>query len=230
MNRLLTLPKFSALTEVSHDSALRRFWLIISLFFAALYSCLGLLQAFRGEYIVQDDVRQHVFWMWRFVDPDLLVNDLITDYFESVAPAGYHALNRVMAALGIHPLLFCKILPPILGFILTIYGFLLCLEIMPIPAIAFVSTVIFNQSLWMEGDLGSGTPRAFIFPLLLPFLYYLLCWNEKHWKRTAIACSGIIILEGLFYQPMVLISLAILGWRLLQWDKFAIRFSNQKAV
>ena len=107
---LFVFPKFSTLTKPDDNPALQRFWLLCSLAFVVLYSYLGLRQAFASEYIVQDDVRQHVFWMWRFVDPELLPNDLITDYFQSVVPAGYTALYKVMAMLGIHPILFSKIL------------------------------------------------------------------------------------------------------------------------
>ncbi|MBD0311321.1 MAG: hypothetical protein ICV80_25530, partial [Microcoleus sp. T1-bin1] len=41
------------------------FWLALSLTFATVYGFLGLKQAFSAEYMVQDDARQHVFWMMR---------------------------------------------------------------------------------------------------------------------------------------------------------------------
>ena len=201
MTKIIALPKFSRLTTVDNNPAIRRFWLICSVAFALLYSYLGLRQAFSSEYIVQDDVRQHVFWMWRFLDPDLLPDDLITNYFQSVAPAGYTLTYKLATSLGFSPLTFSKILPLILDVILTIYGFWTCLEIIPIPVAGFVSMVIFNQSLWMDGDLASATPRAFIFPLFFAFIFYLLKWHENNWKNGAITCSLIIILEGLFYQP-----------------------------
>jgi hypothetical protein len=49
------------------------FWFTLSLTFAALYSILALQQVFSSEYVVQDDARQHVFWMRRFLDPALSV-------------------------------------------------------------------------------------------------------------------------------------------------------------
>ncbi|MGJ3254530.1 MAG: hypothetical protein ACFE0J_25860, partial [Elainellaceae cyanobacterium] len=64
------------------------FWFCLSLTFAAIYSLLALQQAFSADYVVQDDARQHVFWMQRFLNPDLFPDDLIADYFQSVAPAG----------------------------------------------------------------------------------------------------------------------------------------------
>jgi len=53
--------------------------------------------------MVQDDARQHVFWMQRFLDPALFPRDLIADYFQSVAPAGYTAIYQMMAGVGINP-------------------------------------------------------------------------------------------------------------------------------
>ncbi|NEQ85703.1 MAG: hypothetical protein F6K26_38040, partial [Moorea sp. SIO2I5] len=65
------------------------FWFSLSLTFTLVYSLLALREAFSGEYIVQDDARQHIFWMMRFLDPELFPKDLIADYFQTVAPAGY---------------------------------------------------------------------------------------------------------------------------------------------
>ena len=52
---------------------------------------------------MQDDARQHVFWMQRFIDSELFPHDLIADYFQSVAPTGYTTLYRIAAALGSIP-------------------------------------------------------------------------------------------------------------------------------
>lgn len=197
------------------------FWLSLSLAFSVLYSSLALHQAFKGDYVVQDDVRQHVFWMWRFVDPDLLPNDLIADYFQSVAPTGYTVVYKLAATVGIHPLVFSKILPMGLGIIGTFYCFYLFLQVLPVPMAAFFSTVLLNQSLWMGVDLGSGTPRAFIYPLLLAFLYYLT-------RRSIPWCPILIVLQSLFYPPLVLLSAGFLVVRLVQWNSGTVRFTTIK--
>lgn len=49
--------------------------------------------------------------MQRFLEPDLFPQDIIADYFQSVTPYGYTNLYRLIATLGIEPLLFNKILP-----------------------------------------------------------------------------------------------------------------------
>lgn len=151
-----------------------RFWFVLSLTFAVLFGILGLQQGFRADYVVQDDARQHVFWMQRFLDPSLFPNDWISDYFQSIAPTGYHLFYRIPALLGINPLLFNKFLPMALGLITTAYAFGICLELLPVPLAGFIGSLVLNQNLWVQDDLVSGTARSFLYPCFLAFLYYLL--------------------------------------------------------
>lgn len=182
-------------------------WFGLSLTFALYYGILSLQQAFRSEYVVQDDAREYVFWMQRFVEPDLLPNDLMADYFQSVTPVGYAALYKLAANFGINPLNLSKILPPLLGLVTNACCFRLSLRLFPIPAAAFAATLLLNQSLWFSSDLSSAVPRSFIYPLLLLFLDYLL---QKSWFILRI----ITLLEALFYPPLILISSAIMCIRL----------------
>jgi hypothetical protein len=178
------------------------FWFTLSLTISAVYGFLAWEKAFSSEYVIQDDARQHIFWMQRFLAPELFPHDLIADYFQSVAPAGYTALYKIMAYAGISPILLHKILPMFLGLISTVYGFYLCLEIFPVPLAGFLSTLLLNQSLWMQDGLISATPKAFIYPLFLPLLYYLV---RQHLLGTSIS----LLLLGLFYPQGVLIAAVI---------------------
>ncbi|NJL84335.1 MAG: hypothetical protein HC890_17960 [Chloroflexaceae bacterium] len=139
-------------------------WLALTFVFTGIYGFIGVREAFVSEYFIHDDVRSHVFWMRRFLDPELFPGDIIADYLQSVAPYGYSALYRGMASLGIDPVGFNKILPIFLAFMTTWFCFRLCLRLFPVPAAAFVATVFLNQTLWVTHDLSSGTPRAFIYP------------------------------------------------------------------
>ena len=193
INRLLTIePKKITKTRII-------FWLSLSLTFALFYGLMLLQKIFSLEYIIQDDARQHVFWMQRFVDSQLFPNDLIADYFQSVAPLGYSYLYKIINYFGIHPFVFNKISPVILSLVITIYCFLLTFKIVPIPWTAFLATVILNQSLWMKDDITSGTPRAFVYPLLLAFFYYFV-------QNQLVPCLIILILQVLFYPQATLIS------------------------
>ncbi|HEY9876639.1 MAG TPA: hypothetical protein V6D12_24660, partial [Candidatus Obscuribacterales bacterium] len=215
LHRLLTAP----IAKISRSQTI--FWFSLSLTFATIYGILGLREAFSSEYVVQDDARQHVFWMQRFLDPELFPKDLIADYFQSVAPAGYTAIYQSMASLGINPLVLNKLLPTMLGLITTGYGFGVCLELLPVPAAGFIAMLLLNQSLWMKDDLISATPRAFVYPLFLAFLYYLL-------RRYILAVCVAIALLGLFYPQFVLITAIVLILQLLDWDTGVPKLSQNR--
>jgi hypothetical protein len=187
------------------------FWLTLSITFSAMYALMVLQKAFKGEYVIQDDARQHIFWMERFIDAELFPNDLIADYFQSVAPVGYTTFYKIFAAFGIHPLLLSKIIPPILGILTTIYCFGVTMEILPVPFAGFMASVILNQSIWMKFDVVSATPRAFIYPFFIIFIYYVL---RRQLMGTCIA----IALLGLFYPQLILICCPVLVFRLIRWQ------------
>ncbi|NBD18335.1 MAG: hypothetical protein GVY04_20035 [Cyanobacteria bacterium] len=196
----------------------RLFWLTLSFTFAILYSFLALQEAFSSEYVIQDDARQHVFWTLRFLDSNLFPNDLIADYFQSVAPLGYSFLYELIAQLGISPIVFSKLLPLGLDLILTGYCWGITLEIFPVPLAGFLSTLLFNQYLWLRDDLVSGTPVAFIYPLFTAFVCYLL-------RQKLIPCLVSIILLGLFYPQGVLIAAGILVLDLITWKQGKLSFA-----
>jgi len=187
------------------------FWFCLSLTVAALYALLVLQDAFRTPYTVQDDARQHVFWMRRFLDPTLFPNDLIADYFESVAPWGYTQLYRLLAISGLDPLVANKLLPPLLGLTATAYGFGVTLQLFPVPFAGFLAAVMLNQVFWSHDDITSATPRAFMVPLFLAFLYYLL-------RRNLWGVVAAIALEGLFYPQYVFVFAGILLLQLVSWE------------
>ena len=81
-----------------------KFWLSLSLIFSVFYSILGLFIAFSSKYVIQDDAREYVFWMQRFIDPTILPHDLIAEYFTSITPLGYQArMMPELAVGGRHP-------------------------------------------------------------------------------------------------------------------------------
>ncbi|MDJ0619810.1 MAG: hypothetical protein QNJ63_24220 [Calothrix sp. MO_192.B10] len=197
------------------------FWFSFSITFAVIYAILGLQQAFSSEYVVQDDARQHVFWMARFLDANLFPNDLIADYFQSVAPVGYSSIYHWFATLGVNPLVLSKLLPLVLGIITTGYCFGVCMQIFPVPITGFMATVMLNQNLWMRNDLVSATARAFTYPLMLAFLYYLL-------RRSLLPCLVSIGLLGVFYPQCVFICAGILIIRIWDWQTGSFRFSQER--
>jgi hypothetical protein len=194
------------------------FWFSLSLLLATVCNVLILQRAFGGEYVVQDDVRQHVFWMLRFIDPALFPNDLIADYFQSLAPWGYRQLYQGFAAIGLNPLTLSKLLPVVLSLATAGYAFGVAMQLLPVPFAGFVASALTSQVLWTHDDVVSATPRAFLPPLFLAFLYYLLRQDIKpFWRRSLLPCLIIIALEGLFYPQYVLVFSGIAALQVITW-------------
>jgi hypothetical protein len=197
-----------------------RFWFGLSLLFAFIFGLDTINLAFSHQYTVQDDARQHIFWMQKFIDSELFKNDLIADYFQSVAPLGFTYLYKIFATFGISPLVFNKILPLFLGLVTTGYCFLICLEIISVPWAGFLSTIFLNQNLWLMDSLSSGTPRAFVYPIFLAFVYYLS-------KRSLLPCLLTIVLQAEFYPQLIFISVIMLLLQLITWHKQQLRFISK---
>jgi len=180
--------------------------LAISSIFAIALGLFVVRDALSDPLIVQDDVRQHVFWMVRFDNPDLLPNDPIADYFQSVAPGGYTLLYRLVDWLGIAPIDFNRFLPVLISLATTIVVYGVTIELFPVPLAGFLATAILNMTLWMKDDLVSGTPRAFVYLVLALFLYGIVrrCW----WQA-----AGAIVLTVLFYPQYAIVegTIAFIG-------------------
>ncbi|MEB3278836.1 MAG: hypothetical protein VKK42_07910 [Lyngbya sp.] len=200
------------------------FWLSLSLTFSVIYSILVLQQAFDGEYVVQDDARQHIFWMRRFLDPELFPNDLIANFFASVEPFGLIAIYRFFISFGFDPMVINKCLPLVLGIIMTGYVFGIGFEIFPVPMAAFIASLLFNQSIWMKDIFVAAIASSFSYPLFFGFLYYFL-------KKSVIPCLIFLILEGLFYPQTVLVSAGIIFINFIQIkDKKITLISDKKLL
>ncbi len=197
-------------------------YLAISLLITLYYGIYFYYFVFTQEYIVQDDVRQHIVWLQRFIEPELFTQDIISEYFYKLAPLGFKSLYVTAAKIGIEPLFLAKLLPPILALITTIYIYLFTIEILPIPIAGCLSCLFINQLMWLNDDLVSATHRAFIYPLFAAFLYYLS-------RNSIIPCLIIMLLQGLFYPHILLIEMAILSLRLLIINKpFLVKLTQKK--
>ncbi|MEH2278260.1 MAG: hypothetical protein V7K40_26620 [Nostoc sp.] len=197
------------------------FWYSLSLIFAVGYIFMGLRQAFTSKYIVSDDAREYISWMYRYFNPDLFPGDLIADYFQSVTPIGYGILYKIIAALDIDLTFFSKIFPIVLGLITTSYCFVVCMQILPVPMVGFIASLLLNQSLCLHDDLFSATPRDFIYPLFLAFLYYSI-------RSFGFGILVVLALQCLIYPLIGFVDLLILGLRLFRWQNGQITISHNR--
>ena len=186
-------------------------WLALGLLAAAIPGAKALTQAFSGPYVVQDDARQFVVWMARFEDPALFRGDLIADYFNTVTPYGFTALYWGAAQLGLDPMVFNKLLGPVLGLLTAIFVFRLAVRLVPAPVAGFLAVALLSIDVWLNASLASGTPRAFVYPLFLAFLLAVV-------RRSVAGTVVAIALQGLFYPQITLVSAGVLVFRLLRWQ------------
>jgi hypothetical protein len=200
------------LTNEIPTAAEARCWFIFALIYAAVCAALALRQAFAADYVLADDVREHIFWMFRFLDPKLFPQDPIADYFQAIAPLGFAALYHLLARFGIDPLLASKLIPPVLGLLSTGYLFALVLRVTRSPAASAVSAILLCQCLWLSTDLCSATPRAFFYPLFVAFVYH-----QARGERLGVFLT--IVLQALFFPPAALLSLGVLVLDLIHWKK-----------
>jgi hypothetical protein len=190
------------------QSAQSRLWLLAALLLTALFSARTMWPALSPTNL-QDDVLRHVFWMERFRDPSLFRNDLIADYYASVAPPGFVALYWTLSPL-VDPLLLSKLLPTLLGLVLAVGLFKFVEALQPSPAAAFLATTLSSWYAWQYNDLPSATPRAFLLPLLA-----LLLWALATARRRLVV--GLAALLALFYPVGGALALALLATGLFSW-------------
>ncbi len=197
-----------------------RAWFALALLFAVLSGLLALGEAFSSPYVVQDDQRQHVFWMARYVDPGAFPGDPAADYFQSVAPAGYRAIYRTAAAFGVHPYAFAKALPLFLSLATAAFAFGVAYGVASSGMVAFLGSWALIQNLWLMDDLASATPRAFLYPL---FLGFLMAVTRGSGPGTAAAVVGL----GLFYPQLVLVAAGVLVLTLFAWRAGRLVFTPE---
>ncbi|MEB3213593.1 MAG: hypothetical protein VKL39_19745, partial [Leptolyngbyaceae bacterium] len=153
--------------------------------------------------------------------PTAFQEDAIAHYFRSVAPLGVTAIYKLGALAGIEPLLLAKLLPLPLALITTIFIFYTTRAIAPVPLAAWISTLILNQHLWLNDDLVSATPRAFVYPLFSAFLYFCV-------RRSLIPMLLAIALLGFFFPQMMLVAVAVLGVQLVQVKQHSIHLTRER--
>lgn len=185
-------------------------FLLLSLAAPLYYGLITLHHGLSHDWIVQDDMRQHVVWFQQFVDAKLFPNDAIADYFRSVSPMGVQTVYWLGAKLGIEPLLLAKLLPLPLALVATGFMFQTTLALLPVPMAAWLTTLMLNQHLWLNDDLVSATPRAFVYPLFAAFLSGLV----RHSLGLTLLA---ITLLGLFFPQMLLVALGMVLLQPWQW-------------
>jgi hypothetical protein len=181
---------------------------VTALAFAALFTYRGMAPGLRPN-TIQDDARQHIFWLQKYRDPELFRGDLIADYFEAVAPLGYKGLYWLLVR-AVEPLVASKLLPPVLGLVAVGLTYGLVRALHPWAGCAFLASVLLGWHVWQLDDVVSGTPRAFALPLLLAVVWALVAGRAL---LAGLLVGGL----GLMYSQVSLVGLGLLAAGLVRW-------------
>lgn len=149
----------------------RRIKLIYVLVGATAVYMFSQWDALTNPYVVGDDVRQQIYWMQKWSDPELFTNDYLTEYAMNYVPSGVKAIYAATHSI-VNPLRFSGILSGIL-FVITA-GFIFSLGLRVGDEITAVLTVCFYCLLghFME-NITTGVSRSFAYPLLISYVFFL---------------------------------------------------------
>jgi hypothetical protein len=173
---------------------------------AALFSgavfVLAHFRALTDPFVINDDVRQQIFWMQQWRDPALFPGDLLADYARHYVPWGVQGLYW-LASWVMSPIYFSKVLPGLL-----FVGLGVCLfEIgrrLGDRALAWTTLGVFGLMPFFLGNLAGGLARAFAAPLLALFW---LAWLTRKPRALGLA----LLLQALFIPYIFLLSAGAAG-------------------
>lgn len=197
-----------------------RIWLLLSFVLPVAFGTVAMVDGF-GAYAISDDARTYVGWLQDYVEQGLFSGNYISEYIHDISPMGFRALYWVMAQVGVNPVALAKVVPLVVAVIASAYCFALTMQFLPSPRAAFLSTALLNAAIWRFNDVISGTPRAFLLPLLLAFLYYLV-------RRSVLGVVMVTGLAGLFYPQLLVLIGGLLVIRLVRWEGLRPRLTPDR--
>lgn len=138
---------------------------------------------FASPFIINDDVRQQLYWMARWLDPALYPANLLNDYAAGYVPAGVKGLYFTAAkGLGCDPILFSKLLTAGLFVVLALalFGIGAALEGRILGF--FCAAMAWLMPFFLK-NISGGLSRSFAAPLLALFL---LAWIRRSGRGMAL--------------------------------------------
>lgn len=162
------------------------FLVILSSLFVYLF---GHYESLINQYVINDDVRQQIYWMQRWLDHELFQNDLLTRYAENYVPIGvksiYHAFSGIM-----NPVQFSKILTGLLFVVNALLLFIIGTRFTD-DLTAFIITVCSFLFTSFIAKMSGGMSQSFAYPLLFTYLYFLA-------SKNLLGASLTIMIQSIF--------------------------------
>jgi hypothetical protein len=135
-------------------------------------------------YIVRDDVRQQVFWMQQWQDPELYQDDLLTAYARNYVPWGIKALYWAGSHV-MNPVQFTKVVTAVLFLVTAAFLFGLGTAFQDELVPLFVVCLFLFFGAFMR-KISGGLSQSFAFPCLAAYLFFL--------SRNMLVGTGLVIL------------------------------------
>ncbi|MBN2139791.1 MAG: hypothetical protein JW718_02180 [Desulfovibrionaceae bacterium] len=164
--------------------------------------CLAHFWGLGGPYLVNDDVRQQLFWMLEWRDPGLFSGDLLADYARRYVPWGVQGVYW-SACLVMGPLAFSRLLPGLL-FTATGLGLFLIGRELSGRALAWSALVVFALMPVFLFNMAGGLARGFAAPLLVLFVLSFM-------RGSAWGMGLCLVLQALFIPYMFALCAACCG-------------------
>ncbi|QAZ66028.1 hypothetical protein C3Y92_01730 [Solidesulfovibrio carbinolicus] len=163
-------------------------WMAVCLLSALVFAVAHRL-GLASPYVVNDDVRQQLFWMARWLDPGLYPSDFLSDYAAAYVPAGVKALYFAAAkGFGCDPILFSKLLTGGLFVLLaaSLFGIGATLEG---PMLGWFCAAMAWAMPYFLKNISGGLSRAFAGPLLALFFWAWL-------RRSGRGMAWVLLLQA----------------------------------
>jgi hypothetical protein len=175
--------------------------------FSGVIFVLAHFPALTNPFIINDDVRQQLYWMQQWQDPALFKGDFLTAYARHYVPWGVKALYWLASWL-MSPLYFAKVLPGLLFVFLAVCLFRIGAGLSD-RRLGWMMVAVYWLMPFFLNNLAGGLARAFAFPLLALFW---LGWQDN---RPGVMAAA-LLLQALFIPYIFLITApaVLLAWLL----------------
>lgn len=162
-----------------------------------------------SPYVINDDVRQQLYWMRRWLDPALYPPDLLNGYAQHYVTWGVRALYRLAAFLGLGPL-FCSKLVAV-GLLAWLGAILFSIaDRLGGRWAAWTTLAVYGLMPGFAANISGGLNRAFAAPLLALFVLAQVRGSRPLARAALLA-------QALFIPYILLPSLGLCALWWLAW-------------
>jgi len=172
-------------------------------------------------YTINDDVRVETHIYFQTLDQELYPDNPQVEWAFKRNPIGFHGLYLLGTALFSDPIIFGKLLTFFLAIVVGIFSFKIGTLLS--KKVGWGLFLLFSVQIWVFQSLSGGMSRAFSYPLILGFIYYLI-------RKEMIKLGLMLLLQLLFYPIALVISLTVLVISILHTTLMSKKmFSSKKA-